>query len=93
MKMVSTTTSDRTFANRMTIPKDKIAAASSTLVANYHDATTVIREAAINGLEAIEGIEGGHVTVTIDPIREYSATEGPVSPFAPADKSLSLIHI
>ena len=88
MKMVSTTTSDRTFANRMTIPKDKIAAASSTLVANYHDATTVIREAAINGLEAIEGIEGGHVTVTIDPIREYSATEGPVSPFAPADKSI-----
>lgn len=88
MKMVSATTSDRTFANRMTIPKDKIAAASSTLVANYHDATTVIREAAINGLEAIEGIENGHVTVTIDPIREYSATEGSVSPFAHADKSI-----
>ena len=67
MKMTQDITAGRTFANRMVIPEDKIAAASSTLVANYSDATTVIREAAINGLEAIEGIEGGHVTVNIEP--------------------------
>ena len=86
MKMTQDITAGRTFANRMVIPEDKIAAASSTLVANYSDATTVIREAAINGLEAIEGIEGGHVTVNIEP---HFETRGEADVEAKLSKHLS----
>lgn len=53
-------------SNLMTVDPDKAAKVAAMLVNNYTSYVTPVREVIINGLEAVEGQEDGHVTVEFD---------------------------
>ena len=53
-------------SNLMTVDPDKAAKVAAMLVNNYTSYVTPVREVIINGLEAVEGQEDGHVKVEFD---------------------------
>ena len=82
-------TKSNTTKEYMQVDVNSASKVTSLLINNYSSVVTPIREAIVNGLEAIEGIDGGLVTVTLK--SEIMADSNKIFGTSDSDGSYSII--